>query len=440
MRRYSITKAINLPEYKVINVYEEGEEVIHIKVEPYKRKRFICTHCGQEHCGRIHSWKEVSVEDLRVFDKRVILCVKKRRLICPRDGHPHVELIDWLKPRARVTKRFGTEVNRLTAITTNQEAGWFLGIDDEVVYRIDKEMLEEQYEQKLIPPPVAINISVDEVSYKKYHRYLTNVVDVDQKAIIWNDRGRKTEVLDRYYAGIGDEACKGIESVALDGARTFISSTNKYAVNALIVYDKFHIMQKLNWAVDMTRKQELRKARKENNDELVDLINCRQRFILLKKKSNLTDRQSLYLQRLCEINEPIYKAMLLKESFIKVYDYEFPEEAQKYLETWIKEAASSAVETFKIIAASFKDKLQYIINWFKKKISSAISEGINNKIKRLKRMAYGYKDVDYFRLKIHQHCGLLNPRRFSPESISDFDTKQLEEFVLKSPSLTFDRL
>ncbi|MBU0899475.1 transposase, partial [bacterium] len=79
---------------------------------------------------------------------------------------------------------------------------------------------------------------------------------------------------------------------------------------------------------------------------------------------------------------------------------------------WIKDALSSAVGTFRIIAESFRDKLQYIINWFKKKISSAISEGINNKIKQLKCIAYGYKDADYFRLKIHQPCGLLNHRRY----------------------------
>ena len=173
-------------------------------------------------------------------------------------------------------------------------------------------------------------------------------------------------------------------------------------------------MQKLNWAVDMVRKQELRKARKDENKELVELINCRQRFILLKKKSNLTQKQSDYLQRLCQINEPNYKAMLLKESFLGVYEYDDPDKAEIYLRSWIKDALNSSLDMFKKIAESFYEKLQYIINWFKKKISSAISEGINNKIKRLKRMAYGYKDVDYFRLKIHQHCGLLNPRRFSP--------------------------
>lgn len=412
MRIYSIKKRLNIPEYKITDILLEAGKEIHIKLEPYKKKRFICSGCGQVHKIGYHGQEETIVEDLRIFEKRTYLHVTKRRYICPADNRTHVEEIPWLKKWSRVTKRFAEEVSRLTAITTNQEAGWYLGLDDESVYRIDKEILEERFKQKLIPAPAAINISVDEVSYKKYHRYLTNVVDADERAVIWNDRGRKTEVLDRYYVGIGEDNCKRIESVALDGARTFIGSTVKYAVNALIVYDKFHIVQKLNWAVDMARKQELRKARKDNNDELIGLMNCRQRFILLKNKNNLTENQAGYLKRLCEINEPIYKAMLLKESFLKVYDCETPEEAQSYLEGWIKDALSSTVETFKIIAASFRDKLQYIINWFKKKISSAISEGINNKIKRLKRMAYGYRDVEYFRLKIHQHCGLLNPRRY----------------------------
>lgn len=413
MRGYSITRLLKLPEYKITKVISETKGSIHIRVEPYKRKKAKCGGCGAQHKIGRHSQEEVVVRDKPMVDLKVYLHIIKRFYRCPVDGRIYVEEVDWLKKWSRVTKRFAEEVNRLTAITTNQEAGWFLGLDDETAYRIDKEILQEQYNARLIPPPAALNLSVDEVSYKKYHRYLTNVVDVDERAVIWNDKGRKTEVLDRFYVGIGEDNCERIESVALDGARTFISSTVKYAVNATIVYDKFHIMQKLNWAVDMARKQELRKARKENNDELIGLMNCRQRFILLKNKNNLTENQAGYLKRLCEINEPIYKAMLLKESFLKVYDYETPEDAKSYLEGWIKDALSSAVGTFRIIAESFRDKLQYIINWFKKKISSAISEGINNKIKRLKRMAYGYKDVEYFKLKIHQHCGLLNPRRYS---------------------------
>jgi transposase len=336
--------------------------------------------------------------------------VKKRLYRCPKDKRIYTEKIEWLNKRSRFTSRFSRQVNRLIAITTNQEAGWYLGLDDEVVYRIDKEILAREAKEKLTPTPSAIHLSVDEVSYKKYHRYLTNVIDTDRRLVIWNAKGRKSEVLNSYYEGIGKKNCKKIESVALDGARHYISSTNKYAVNALIVYDKFHVIQRLNKAVDRVRKEELEKARKEEKEELLELTNCKQRFILLKNKKNLTENQGGYLKRLGEINRPIYSATLLKESFLEVYSYGKVKEAKECSENWIRQALSSGLKAFIELGYKFKEKMTYILNWFYKKVSSAISEGFNNKIKRLKRMAYGYKDINYFRFKIHQHCGLLNPR------------------------------
>ena len=285
-----------------------------------------------------------------------------------------------------------------------------MGLDDEQVYRIDKDKLEEKAKALLEPIPAAINMSVDEVSYRKYHRYLTNVIDTDRRLLIWNAKGRKAEVLNRYYEGIGKESCLKIESVAMDGARTYISSTEAYAKNAMIVYDKFHIIQKLNKTVDAVRKMELRKARKENHTELIELTNSKQRFMLFKNKNKLSENQSKRLEMLCQLNEPIYKAMLLKESFLNIYNPHQQADVEILLREWLQDAAQSSLVAFQGLAKSFTDKMQFILNWFKKRISSAISEGFNNKIKRLKRMAYGYRDIDYFRLKIHQHCGLLNPR------------------------------
>jgi len=183
-------------------------------------------------------------------------------------------------------------------------------------------------------------------------------------------------------------------------------------VNALIVYDKFHVASKMNRAVDSVRKMELHKARKEGDLDLVEMINGRQRFILFRNRQNRTSRQTEHLDHLCRKNEQIYKAMLLKESFLGVYNCSGAQAAEEYLKEWVEQAKTSGLQAFEELSQSINDKLQLIVNWFKKKVSSAISEGINNKIKRLKRMAYGYKDIDYFRLKIHQHCGLLNPRRF----------------------------
>ena len=195
---------------------------MHLRLEAYKRKEAVCSGCGEVHKAGYYGETEVIIEDLPISERRVYLHVNKRRYRCPKDGKTYVEEISWLKKRIRVTYRFAKTVNRLTAITTNQEAGWYLGIDDEVVYRIDKKMLEEQAKEKLIPTPSAVHLSIDEVSYRKYHRYLTNVIDTDKKLVIWNAKGRKSEVLNKYYEGIGEENCKKIKSVALDGARTYM--------------------------------------------------------------------------------------------------------------------------------------------------------------------------------------------------------------------------
>jgi len=412
MRGYSITQALSLPEYKVTGV-QNSLDGLRIEVEPYKRKAFVCSHCGQEHRGTVNSTKNVTVEDLRILGKRVRLVVAKRRMKCEQDGRLHVERVEWLKPRARVTKRFAEDVYRLTSITTNTEAGWYLGLDDEKVYRIDFETLEDLVAKRLEPIPSPENMSVDEVSWRKYYRYLTNVIDVDIRKVIWNSMGRTSEVLDKFYSSIGKDNCAKIKSVALDGAMTYISSTAKNAPGALIVYDKFHVVQKLNTTVDTVRKLELRKARKEERDDLVEMMGCKQRFVLLKNKANLTENQKSRLERLCALNDPIYKAMLLKESFLEIYTKKDESSAQECLNAWFAQASTSGIGAFVALAEKFKVKARYILNWFIKRISSAISEGINNKIKRLKRMAYGYRNSHYFLLKIHQHCGLLSPR-FSP--------------------------
>ena len=411
MDKSTLNKIINMPGYVVEKVLKFTDTEMHLLMRPKKNMVAICSNCGQPHAKGFHSMDTVLAEDQPISGRRVFLQIQKRKHRCSKDGQIHIEHTPWLKLFSRVTNRFAKQITRLTAITTNQEAGWSLGLDDEVVYRIDKRFLEEQALEKLTPIPAALHLSVDEVSYQKYHKYLTNVIDTDKKLVIWNEKGRKSEILNKYYKGIGEENCKKVQSVALDGARTYISSTTKYAINALIVLDKFHIAQKLNNTVDIVRKIELQKARKNEEDDLINRLNPKHRFILLKNKNRLSEKQTYYLDQLCEINKPIFKAMLLKEGFLQIYNMGNDiEKIKKHLENWLIAAALSGLESFESLATSFGSKMQYILNWFKRKISSAISEGFNNKIKRLKRMAYGYKDIDYFRLKIHQHCGLLNPR------------------------------
>jgi transposase len=406
MQKKTITELLALPNFEVVKVLEYHNESLHLYVDLIDPVGPVCSVCEAVHNGPIHSVGWIRVEDLPLCGKRVFLYLPKRKVRCSNDGKIRVEEHDVL--RGRFTRRFAKRVSHLTSITTNKEAGWFLNLDDEVVYRIDRGLLEELALEKLSPVPAPVHISVDEVAWQKWHKYVTNVVDIDLRKVIWNHNGRGKKTMDAFFSELGKENSEQIEAAACDGARGYLSSIKQHAKNALIVLDHFHVKSYLNDALDTVRKSELRKAREDKNSDLADLLHCRKRFILLQGKP--TKRQRNVLEQLADLNETVYRAMLLKEQFLEIYRADSRKTAQAGLRQWITEAFASRIPAFIALALKFFRKRHFILNFFLMRVTSAISEGINNKIKRLKRMAYGYKDVDYFLLKIHQHCGLLSPR------------------------------
>lgn len=406
MQLDTITELISIPGHKVSEVLKNTEQSLHLLLKPIGTIPPVCSGCGSVHAGGVHSKTVIVVEDLRISGKRVFLYVPKRKIRCCEDGRIRVEALGWI--RGRFTKRYAQQVFRLTAITTNQEAGWYLELDDETVYRIDRRILEELALEKLDPVPAPSLMSVDEVAWQKWHRYVTNVVDIEKRKVIWNHNGRGKEVLSKFYRTLGSEGCKNIKAVASDGAKGFLSATKAHACDALIVLDHFHVKKYLNDALDTVRKEELKKARQNNNEEVTQILHCNKRFILMQNK--VTDKRQNLLEKLAALNQRVYQALLLKEQFLSVYTAADRKTARRNLKDWIVAAIESKMPSFIELGYKFFRKRHYVLNYFFYKITTAISEGINNKIKRLSRMAYGYKDIKYFLLKIHQHCGLLNPR------------------------------
>ena len=406
MQLDTITELLGIPNYKVTHMIRNDACGLHFLLAQIEPLPPVCSGCGSVHAGGIHSTCRIVVEDMSISGKRVFLHIPRRKVRCREDDTIRVEELPWI--RKRFSLRFARQVSRLTAITTNQEAGWYLGLDDETVYRIDKSMLEESAQEKLSPLMPPVYMSVDEVSWQKRHKYVTNVIDIRKRKVIWNHQGRGKQVLDTFYRALGRNGCAQIQAVASDGARGFLSSTTAHAKKALIVLDHFHVKKYLNDALDTVRKEELRKARKEHNDELTRILHCNQRFILMQSRSS--ERKQDLLTKLAVLNERLYQAMLLKEQFLTVYTARDQKTARVNLKEWIVAAMKSHIPAFVELGEKFFRKRHFILNYFVCSITTAISEGINNKIKRLSRMAYGFKDVHYFLLKIHQHCGMLNPR------------------------------
>lgn len=406
MQLKTITELLTLPNFQVVSMLEQNDTSIHLYVDLIESVAPVCSACGLVHHSPVHSIGWIRAEDLPLCGKRVFLYVPKRKARCPKDGKIRVEKFNWL--RGRFTTRFAEQVYRLTSISTNAEAGWYLSLDDETVYRIDRSILEELAGEKLSPVPAPTTMSVDEVAWQKWHKYVTNVVDIETRKVIWNHNGRGKSTLDAFFKELGTENSLKIDAVACDGARGFLSSIRQHAKNALVVLDHFHVKSYLNDALDTVRKEQLKKARKDNNAELADLLHCRKKFILMQGHSS--KRQRNVLEQLARLNNEVYRAMLLKEQFLEIYRADTRQIASVGLSQWITAAFRSGIPAFMALAEKFFRKRHFILNYFLRRITTAISEGINNKIKRLKRMAYGYKDVTYFLLKIHQHCGLLNPR------------------------------
>jgi len=317
---------------------------------------------------------------LRLSSKRVFLHVVKRKSLCNEDGRIRVDKIDWI--RGRFTRRFAEQVNRLTSITTNAEAGWFLDLDDETVYRIDRSILEELVAERLEPIETPLLMSVDEVAWQKWHRYVTNVVDIEKHKVIWNHDGRGKDVLNRFYKALGEQQCKQIKAVASDGAQGYIASTKENAAQALIVLDHFHVKKYLNDAVDAVRKQELRKARDRNDMELSGMLHCNKRFILMQTK--VTNKKRDMLEILSKLNQSVYQAMLLKEQFLCIYTSADRKKAWANLKNWIVTALQSDIPEFVKLAKKFFRKRHYVLNYFIYKIVQLSLRELITKLKDLK--------------------------------------------------------
>ena len=166
----TITELLALPNVEVVKVLEHHKESLHLYVDLIDPIGPVCSACGTVHTGPIHSVGWIRVEDLPICAKRVFLSIPKRKVRCPNDGKIRVEEHDVL--RGRFTRRFAKQVSRLTSLTTNKEAGRLLDLDDEVVYRIDRGILEELTSEKLSPVPASVHIFVDEVAWQKWNKYV----------------------------------------------------------------------------------------------------------------------------------------------------------------------------------------------------------------------------------------------------------------------------
>lgn len=327
----------------------------------------------------------------------VTLVVPLRRLHCPRCG-VRTERLDWLAMQPGYTTRFARQIGRRCRSSTIADVAKEYRLDWHAVKELDKQYMAEQLAAAGEPSPTVIGI--DEIAIASRHRYRIVVSDLILRRPIWFGGTDRSEAsLDGFYAWLGPEKSGQIRVAVMDMWKAFRKSTHKpgHAPQATIIYDKFHILRHLGEAMDRVRKQEYHRLTGDDRRYIKG-----QKFVLLSNWNNLSRDRRNGLEELFAVNTRLNKAYLLKESFGQLWRYRRPGWARRFFNAWrdsLRWQRLPSFEKFARLVESHWDGIEAYCHP-ENKVALGFVEALNNRIGVLKRRAYGYKDEDYFRLKI----------------------------------------
>lgn len=247
----------------------------------------------------------------------------------------------------------------------------------------------------------ATRIAIDEFSIQKGHKYATVVVDIDTKRVIWVGKGKSITEVNKFFEKAGSEGCRQIKAVAMDQNAGFANCVARYCPNAKVVYDLFHMVYNFGRLVISAIRIRLANDHKQKDDEVGYELIKRSRYLLLSRNSKLSDKQKVRLDDILNHYKDLYAANELKELLPEVFYANSKEDSERLWDEWVDIALHSEVE--EIIRFATNQNKNYrdgITNIGIYNIRTSVLEGINNKIKVLKRLAYGFRDLDYFFLRI----------------------------------------
>lgn len=378
--------------------------IIELRPKPGAAKR--CSRCGSV-VAEIHDVSERRVRDLPMWELDTWLIVPRARLECPRCG-PTVEAVPWLDKHQRMTTRLAEKISRLAMVLPlSHVAQWF-----QIHWTTAKLLHHRALEQQLGPITAESlagvrRLSIDEFAIQKGHRYATVVVDSETRRVLWVSRGRDRAALKPFFDLLGPEGCARIEAVAMDMSGPFGDEVRARCPDAAVVYDLFHVVAKYGREViDRVRVDETNKIARAAGPNRT-LIRAKRRVIkgtrwlLLQNRSNLrrpADR--VRLRELLSANHALFVVYILKDDLKQLWRYRYSSAAYRFWQQWYRRAMASRLEPLKRFAQQLKLYLPGIIAHCRYPLNTALVEGINNKIKVMKRMAYGYRDDEYFFLRI----------------------------------------
>jgi transposase len=366
-----------------------------IRLRPLAGHVRICSGCGLASTV-IHDTEVRRVRDLPLFEVPVELIVPRLRVSCPTCG-PKLERLSWLASYARVTARLAASVSRLCKVMSIRHVAAFYGLAWTTVKRIDHRALAA--ELGLIDVTGVTVIGMDEFAIQKGHRYATVIVEPQRKRVLWVGRGRGREDVRPFFELLGDDGCQRIQAAVMDMNAGYAEEVRARCPQAEIVYDLFHVVAKYGREViDRVRVDEANRLRQ---DRPARRLVKGSRWLLLRNRDNVTrPEDQVRLRELLAANRALLTVYLLRDDLKALWAYRHPGYAERFWRGWYARATRSRIAPLKTFARRLKPYLPGILAHCRWPLGTNLIEGINNKIKVIKRMAYGFRDDAYFFLKI----------------------------------------
>jgi transposase len=354
-----------------------------------------CSGCWRE-APAIHDAEWRTVRDLPLFEHAVELEVPRLRVACTHCG-PKLELLGWLEPYARVTQRLAESVVRLCAVMSIQHVAEYFGLNWKTVKAIDKRSLQ----RRLGPVDLAgvTVIGMDEFAIQRGHRYATVVIEPARKRVLWVGRGRSREELRPFFGLLGPQGCAALQAVVMDMNTAYEQEVRAHAPQARLVYDLFHVVAKYGREViDRVRVDE---ANRLGADRRGRRLVKGARWLLLRNRENVTrEADQVRLSELLAANRALLTVYVLKDDLKALWDYRHEGYARRFWSGWYRRAIRSRIAPLQAFARRLRLYLPGVLAHCRYPLNTSLLEGINNKIKVIKRMAYGFRDDEYFFLKI----------------------------------------
>jgi transposase len=372
--------------------YEGGQVIFTIGQE---RGDLRCAVCGSQRVVRRGSQVR-RFRSLSIGSRPVQIVLEAPRVGCADCGKVRQVPLDFADARRSYTQAFERYVLELSQRMTIRDVAEHLGVGWDLVKDIQHRYLSRKFRR--IKLKHLRKIAIDEIAIGRGHRYLTVVLDLESGAVVFVGNGKGADALKPFWKRLKRSRAK-IEAVAIDRSPAYISAVQTNLRQAVLVFDHFHIHKLFNDQLSNLRRKLYQEATEQLHKEVLKGT----RWLLLKNPENLdpSRNESKRLHEALLLNQPLATAYYMKEDLRRVWEQPDGQAGQRVLDDWIRRAESSGIPMLVRFAHTLAAHRSGILNYYRYPLSTGPLEGTNTKIRVLQRKAYGFRDTEFFKLKIY---------------------------------------